>query len=72
MKSKDSDDEDGDKDSDQENNPEKTQLAVSTKKNKDKWPALNRPIILVCNDGYAKALYPLKDITLKLRVYAAS
>ena len=27
---------------------------------------------MVCNDGWAKALYPLKDIVLKLRVYAPS
>jgi len=33
---------------------------------------LSRPIILVCNDGYAKALYPLKDIVIKLKVPSAS
>ena len=27
---------------------------------------------MVCNDGWAKALYPLKDLVLKLRVYAPS
>jgi len=33
---------------------------------------LSRPIILVCNDGFAKALYPLKDIVIKLKVPSAS
>ena len=39
---------------------------------KEKYPALIRPIILVCNDGYARALFPLKDICLRLKVLASS
>ena len=38
------------------------------RKNKDKFPALSRPLIFVCNEGFARALYPLKDIVLKLKV----
>lgn len=42
---------------------------MNQKKSRAKFPPLNRPIIMVCNDGWAKALFPLKDIVLKLRVY---
>ena len=50
----------------------KKRVNAKTKEIKVKFPPLNRPIILVCNDGYAKALYPMKDIVLKLRIRAAS
>jgi DNA polymerase III delta prime subunit len=42
------------------------------KRAKEDYPQLNRPIIFVCNDGYSKALYPLKEICLKLKVSACS
>ncbi len=42
------------------------------KSNKSRYPALSRPIILVCNDGFAKALFPLKDIVIKLKVPSSS
>ena len=42
--------------------------SLKNRANRDKFPPLSRPIIMVCNDGYAKALYPLRDIVLKLRV----
>jgi hypothetical protein len=42
------------------------------KSTKEKYPALIRPIILVCNDGFARALFPLKDICLRLKVLASS
>ena len=42
--------------------------ALRKQKKKNEFPPLNRPIILVCNEGYAKSLYPLKDLCLKIRV----
>lgn len=42
------------------------------KKKGEAFPALNRPLILVCNDGWAKALRPLKDIVLRMKIYSAS
>lgn len=63
---------DGDKD-DKEDQPEwKNRAMLRTKREQAMFPPLSRPIILVCNDGYAKALYPLKDIVLKLRIEGAS
>ena len=41
-------------------------------KKKEVFPALNRPIILVCNDGYARALTPMKEIVLRLKIQCAS
>ena len=38
------------------------------KKVKESFPALNRPIIIVCNDGYARALAPMKEIVLRLKI----
>lgn len=63
------------KDSEREEGDEpdwKTKANAKVKETKVKFPPLNRPIILVCNDGYAKALYPMKDIVLKLRITGAS
>lgn len=42
------------------------------KRAKEDFPALVRPIIFICNDGFAKPLYPLKDICLRLKVLACS
>ena len=43
-----------------------TKSGIQTKKkNKETFPALNRPIIMVCNDGFARALAPLKEIILR-------
>jgi len=58
-------------DDESEEEPEwKTDALMNQKKSQAKYPPLNRPIIMVCNDGWAKALYPLKDLALKLRVNA--
>ena len=48
------------------------QLQRQLKKDQEKFPALSRPIIMVCNDGYDKKLYPLKDLVLKVRIEGAS
>ena len=42
-----------------------------SKKKRALYPPLNRPIIMVCNNGFDKKLYPLKDIVLKHRVFQA-
>jgi len=42
------------------------------KKASEDYPALVRPIIFVCNDGFAKQLYPLKDSCLRLKVLSCS
>ena len=42
------------------------------RKAKDDFPPLLRPIIFVCNDAYQKSLFPLKDISLRLRVLSCS
>jgi DNA polymerase III delta prime subunit len=42
------------------------------KRAKEDYPALIRPIIFVCNDGYSKPLFPLKDICLRLKVVSCS
>jgi len=44
---------------------------LSQKKKRDTHPPLNRPIILVCNDGYARALKPMIDIVIRLKVPSA-
>ena len=43
-----------------------------SKRVKEDFPPLIRPIILVCNDGFARALAPMKDICLRIRVFASS
>ena len=50
----------------------KEKAMEAAKAKRQKFPALNRPIILVCNDGYARPLFPMKDIVLKMRIMAAS
>lgn len=42
------------------------------KKDRDEFPALQRPIILVCNDFFAKCLWPLKEIMLSIKVNGPS
>ena len=32
------------------------------------YPPLNRPIIMICNNGFAKNLIPLRNIVIKLQV----
>lgn len=69
-------DEDIDMEEEGEENPEAGENSKPKAKAKGEsrrftFPALTRPIILVCNDGYAKPLFPLKDIVLKLRVPSA-
>ena len=47
----------------EEENEYGEEATIKTKrKAKELEPALNRPIILVCNDGYARALAPMKNI----------
>ena len=47
----------------EEENVDGEETTIKTKKKaKELEPALNRPIILVCNDGYARALAPMKNI----------
>jgi DNA polymerase III delta prime subunit len=45
---------------------------VEKKKSKEDFPPLIRPIILVCNDGFSRPLYPLKDLCLRIKVLACS
>jgi hypothetical protein len=53
---------------DDSDHSEDSSLAQKPKKKEEEQTPLNRPIILVCNDGYAKALKPLKDIVLRIKV----
>ena len=41
------------------------------KEKKKEFPVLNRPIIMICNDAFGRNLFPLREITLKLKVNAA-
>lgn len=63
------DDMDSDGSEKEEKTPEWTVKAQAIHKRlKHKYPALSRPLIFVCNEGFARALFPLKDIVLKLKV----
>ena len=42
------------------------------KRKKEAFPALNRPIILVCNDGWARAVRPVIPIVLRMKIQCAS
>ena len=42
------------------------------KRKKEVFPALNRPIILVCNDGWARAVRAVIPIALRLKIQCAS
>jgi DNA polymerase III delta prime subunit len=42
------------------------------KKQKNDYPHLKRPIIFICNDFYSKALMPLKELVLPIKVESAS
>lgn len=42
------------------------------KKKDDGIRELRRPIIFICNDAYAKALMPLKEIALQIKIDASS
>lgn len=41
-------------------------------KNKNGVRELKRPIIFICNDAYAKALMPLKEIALQIKIEGSS
>ena len=57
----------------EEENEDGGETTFKTKKKaKELEPALNRPIILVCNDAYARALAPMKNIVQRLQVHCAS
>ena len=51
----------------EEENEDGEETTIKTKKKaKELEPALNRPIIIVCNDAYARELAPMKNIVQRL------
>ena len=58
------DEEDGEDNPENEENKPKIS---NKKKNSDVVP-LKRPIIFICNDMYAKALMPLRDFALTVKI----
>jgi chromosome transmission fidelity protein 18 len=54
---------------DANNNEEKT---IKPKKKDTDVVPLRRPIIFICNDIYAKALLPLKDFALNVKINEAN
>ena len=51
----------------EEENEDGEETTIKTKKQaKEAVPTLNRPIIFVCNDGYARALKPMQHIVHRL------
>lgn len=51
-----------------EEGKEETKKKVTKKKKDEGIRELTRPIIFICNDAYAKALRPLKEIALQIKV----
>ena len=62
-------------DPDEENEaaqPSESEVKKPNKKKKDTdVVSLRRPIILICNDMYAKALAPIRDIALTVKIEEA-
>ena len=54
--------------SDDENDNEAGKVKVSKSKKNDNSFELRRPIIFVCNDLYAKAIKPLRDLSLQVKI----
>ena len=46
-------------------------MAKKSKKRKNDIRDLNRPIIFICNDSYARALRPLKELCLDIKISEA-
>ena len=42
------------------------------KRSSEDYPALLRPIIFVCNEGFARPFYPLRDICLRQKILSCS
>jgi hypothetical protein len=64
-------DETNEDDEDAPSPEEEKKVAKKKKKDTDVVP-LVRPIIFICNDMYAKALMPLRDIALAIKISEAS
>lgn len=59
---------------DNEDNEKSEKISKRSKKAKkdDGIRELRRPIIFICNDPYAKALRPLKEIALEIKINEAN